>query len=397
MQTLTVGELTGYLKALLESDLLLSAVEVRGEVTDCRVATSGHLYFSLKDARALLKCVVWRSSASRLGFVPTNGQQVVARGRISVFEAGGGYQLTVSDLRRDGVGDLYQAFLRLKERLTAEGLFDDQRKRPIAFLPRRLGLVTSGSGAALHDMLTTLRARHPGVDVVVSHALVQGVEAPASLIVALRRLWRLSEAGMPIDTIIIARGGGSFEDLNAFNDEGLVRAVAQSPIPVISGVGHETDTTLCDFAADLRAATPTAAADRAVPVRAELVARQRELEERLEAAVDGSLQRVHARLVRQHPVRRIESARQLLDLATDRLQARIQALLERRRSRLVEQVARLDALSPLRVLTRGYAVCRTSQHEVVRRVTQCAVGEVIEVLLPDGTLDATVSAAHPRS
>jgi exodeoxyribonuclease VII large subunit len=402
IQTLTVGELTQHVKSLIEGDLQLAAVSVRGEITGWNRAASGHIYFSLKDAQAQVRAVIWKSSAGRLTFDPANGQQVVATGRMVVFEPAGNYQLQVSELKRDGLGALYAAFLERKERLAREGLFDEARKRPICTMPKRIGLVTSPTGAALQDMLVTLKQRHPGVDVVLSPALVQGADAPASLQGALRRLWRLHAAGLPIDTIVVARGGGSFEDLNAFNDEGLLRVIAESPIPVITGVGHETDTTLIDYVADVRAVTPTAAAARAVPNRSQLAGELEGLGQALLAAMQQSVQGAHrqlevvrGRLRQAHPVRRIEAGRQLLDYRQQRLVDAFKHILGEQRLRFGRAAARLDALSPLQVLGRGFAVCRTADQQLLRSVESVAPGASLEVRLVDGCIDAQVIEIRP--
>ncbi|HQL39752.1 MAG TPA: exodeoxyribonuclease VII large subunit, partial [Anaerolineaceae bacterium] len=261
-QPLTVSDLTRHLRALLEGDPVLQDVWVMGEVSNLSRPSSGHIYFTLKDDRAALRCVIWRNAAQRMGHLLQNGLAVEAHGEISLYERDGNYQLYIDALRPAGEGALYREFLRLKARLEAEGLFDPERKRSLPDRPTRIGIVTSPTGAALQDMLNTIRRRWVLADVLVSPCAVQGAEAPGEIVTALKRLASLSE---PPQVILIARGGGSLEDLWAFNDEQVVRAIADSPIPTITGIGHETDFTLADFAADQRAPTPTGAAEMATP------------------------------------------------------------------------------------------------------------------------------------
>ncbi|NDD27938.1 MAG: exodeoxyribonuclease VII large subunit [Proteobacteria bacterium] len=263
----TVRELTSYIKGVLEGDFSLAGMSVSGELSNVKRAHNGHIWFTLKDEGAQLGAVMFKGDAMRCKLTPSEGMKVVASGRLTVYEPRGNYQMVVSDLRPDGLGDLYAAFLQRKEKLQAEGLFDAARKRAIPRYPTRVGIVTSEQGAALRDMLTTIRRRHPGVSVLLSPAVVQGADAPRSVVAALHRLCLAHAGGTSIDVIIVGRGGGSFEELNAFNDEDVARAIAGCPIPIVSGVGHETDFTIADLVADERAATPTAAAARVTPDR----------------------------------------------------------------------------------------------------------------------------------
>ncbi|HNB51361.1 MAG TPA: exodeoxyribonuclease VII large subunit, partial [Anaerolineales bacterium] len=260
--TWSVTDLTRYMREMMESDHNLRDIWISGEISNVSTPKSGHLYFTLKDANASLKCVMWKPQVMRLRFLPREGDAIEVHGAISVYEQAGQYQLYADVIRQTGEGVLYQEFMRLKARLEMEGLFDESRKRPLPAWPRRIGLITSPTGAALQDMLNTLRRRFPLVEVILAPTAVQGVEAPPGIVRCLRTLNQWTPAP---DLIIVARGGGSIEDLWCFNDETVVRAVAASAIPVISGVGHETDFTLTDFAADLRAPTPTAAAELATP------------------------------------------------------------------------------------------------------------------------------------
>lgn len=392
----TVTGLTRYLRQLLEADDRLRGLWVQGEISNFSRPSSGHVYFTLKDAGAQLRCVMWRSDAARLRFVVQDGLAVEAHGRISLYEAGGQHQLYVDVLRLLGEGALYQEFLRLKALLEAEGLFDPARKRPLPARPVRVGIVTSPTGAALRDMLDTLRRRNPLVEVILAPAAVQGEDAPPTLVAALEQLNRLAAP----DVILLGRGGGSIEDLWAFNDERVVRAVAASSAPVITGVGHETDFTLVDFAADVRAPTPTAAAELATPVTLlDLQAGLDETAVRLRAQVETLLRRRRERLEAQQtrlrfysPVRRLQTERQRLDEQARRL---VQAPTHRLRvavERLRGLENRLQALSPLGILERGYAlVTRRADGHLVTSPEQVAVGEALAVRVREGSFTARVS------
>lgn len=396
--SVSVTDLTRYLRILLESDESLQDIWVLGEISNLSRPVSGHIYFTLKDSTAALRCVIWKSAALRLRMDLRNGFAVEAHGAISLYERDGQYQLYIDALRPAGEGLLYQEFLRLKARLEAEGLFDPERKRPVPARPRRIGIVTSPTGAALQDMLNTLARRYPLAEVVLAPASVQGEEAPSSLIDALKALNRLAQP----DVILLARGGGSLEDLWAFNDEWVVRAVAASPAPVICGVGHETDFTLCDFAADLRAPTPTGAAVLAVPdiqeLREELGLVTGRLAAEFQYFVDSQRRQLTdsaARLARSSPMRQVENDRQRLDGLALRAQRACLHDLALSRARLTGLRDRLQALSPLAVLQRGYAVVRTEGGALVRSTGQVAGGQPLRIDVADGTFHATVD--HPAS
>ncbi len=374
---------------------MLQDVWVQGEVSNFSRPASGHLYFTLKDSGAALRCVMWRNEARQLRLALQDGLAVEAHGAVSIYEAGGQYQLYVDQVRAVGEGALYQEFLRLKALLEAEGLFEAERKRPLPALPRRIGIVTSPTGAALRDMLNVLRRRLPLVEVVLAPAPVQGAEAPAALRQALVDLNRLAQP----DVILLGRGGGSIEDLWAFNDEDLVRAVAASQAPVISGVGHETDFTLVDFAADLRAPTPTAAAELATPTsRADLAAGLAGLASRLGMALSAQtaagrrqVETLEARLRFSSPLRRLQSDRQQLDESARRAQSALLHRLELSRERLYGSEQRLLALNPLSVLERGFAVVtRAADGSLVRRAAQVQEGEALRVRLADGEFGVEV-------
>lgn len=406
-------------------------VAVRGEITGFSRASSGHCYFSVKDATGQLRCAMFRRAASLLDFSPRDGELVELRGRLGVYEARGDLQFIVESMQRAGQGALFEQFLRLKAQLEAEGLFDSGRKRPLPLQPRGIGLVTSLGAAALHDVVTALRRRVPHIPVVLAPAQVQGAAAPASLVAALSKLYQLAQAGRapggdlpaspPIDVILLVRGGGSMEDLWAFNDEQLARTIVQSPVPLVCGVGHETDFSIADFCADLRAPTPTAAA--------ELVAQPREvwlgalglLSDRLGDAVQRQLDLRHQRLdqaaarlgrpsglVGRQQVQLARLAQQMQHgvlLKLQRLAQSHKALeadlgqsigqaLSRQRERLDRAALRLDLLDPRLVLQRGYALLTDTQGGAVSSVRQTRPGDALRAQLADGVVDLTVE--QPR-
>ncbi len=390
----TVTDLTRYLRDLLESDFNLQDVWVEGEVSNFSQPRSGHVYFTLKDDRAALRCVMWRSVVARQAYLPRDGEAVLVHGKVSVYEAGGQYQLYADRIQPVGTGALFQAFLELKARLQAEGLFDEDRKRPIPAWPRRIGVVTSPTGAALRDILNTIRRRYPLAEVVLAPTSVQGIEAPPGIVAALEALQRLAP---PPNVILVARGGGSLEDLWAFNDERVVRAVAACRVPVISGVGHETDFTLTDFAADRRAPTPTAAAELATPDQADLRATLAERHARLIRAVQRALEAerialhaIYQRLARHAPLTRIRSDQQRLDEWSLRMKRALTHRVTLERARLTALQSHLDALSPLAVLRRGYALVTDAQGRVVHSVRQVRPGNRLSVRVQDGAFPAQV-------
>lgn len=399
--TLSVTEITRYLRQLLESDDVLQDVWVQGEVSNLARPASGHLYFTLKDTTAALKCVIWRIQAQRLPVPLQNGALIEAHGSISLYERDGQYQLYADAIRLAGEGALYQEFLRLRARLEAEGLFAGERKRPLPERPTRIGIVTSATGAALQDMLRTLQRRYPLAEVILAPCAVQGAEAPPEIVRALRALNRLPE---PPAVILLARGGGSLEDLWAFNDERVVRAIAGSEIPVITGVGHETDFTLSDFAADLRAPTPTAAAELATPeiteIRLELAGAIRLLNDLLETSLGErreALERARERLARAAPGYRIQNDRQRLDELLARADRSVINLLTLHRARLHGARQRLHALNPRAVLQRGYALVARKDGTLVRSVRQTQPGDELHLTLADGGLQARVERQKPST
>ncbi len=390
---LSVADLTHYLRELMESNALLQDVWVQGEISNLSKPTSGHIYFTLKDDKAALRCVIWKMNAMRLRGAMQNGMAVEAHGYISLYERDGQYQLYVDSVRLSGEGYLYQEFMRLKARLEAEGLFDGERKRPIPPRPKRIGIVTSPTGAALQDMLNTLRARYPLAEIILAPCAVQGDEAPPQIVRAIRAL----NARIQPDVILLARGGGSLEDLWAFNDERVVRAVALSDAPTICGVGHETDFTLSDFAADLRAPTPTGAAVLASPdaadLRNELVGHWSRLVNAAVYALDErrrGLEQSAYRLGRLSPRAWLLGEQQRMDGLLERARRAALANLAVRRARADGLHTRLHALSPLSVLRRGYALVQKPDGSLVRSTSQTAPGDALTLTLADGKVNVKV-------
>lgn len=392
-ETWTVSELTGYIRELFEVDYRLKDVSLTGEISNFRPARSGHVYFTLKDEKAQITCVMWKSQAARLSFEPGDGDAVVARGRVSVYEAGGNYQFYADSLQPVGRGNLALAFERLKQKLADEGLFDATHKKPIPPLPRKIGIVTSADAAALRDILNVLRRRFPVVQVLIAPTLVQGTEAPPKIVRALQWL----DGRDDVETIILARGGGSIEDLWAFNDETLARTIFQARHPIISGVGHEIDFTIADFVADLRAPTPSAAAELATPdiqeLRAGLQGIRLALQNQMQTILQQKswqIQSLNRALNHLTPEVRLQNGQQRLDMLTERLEQHLTRRLERWRGRVDLIQARLDAMNPLATLARGYAIVRHEDGRFVRGVQDAAAGDILTIQLSDGTVRSKV-------
>ena len=392
----TVTALNAYLRELLETDEVLQDLWVRGEISNFSQPRSGHLYFTLKDSESAMRCVMWKLSAMRLRFTPTDGMLVEAHGAMSIYPAQGQVQLYVDALRPAGEGALYQEFLRLRAQLEAEGLFDPSHKRALPRLPKHIGVVTSATGAALHDILQTLNRRLPTLRVTVAPTSVQGVEAPAGIIAALKRLNSLPD----LDLIILARGGGSIEDLWAFNDEGVARAIFASRYPVISGVGHETDFTIADFVADLRAPTPTGAAELATPItkeelRAALQGAEAELTELINRQLEDlkqALQLAQSELRRSSPRLRILNNIQRLDELQGRLERAIQQQLQRKQNNLTNASDRLASLNPQAVLKRGYAIITDqATGQIISHTRQAVPWQPVWLQVQDGSIPAQIT------
>jgi exodeoxyribonuclease VII large subunit len=391
-EALTVSQLNSYIQAMMDRDDLLGSVCVRGELSNYKVYPSGHHYFTMKDQTGALKCVMFRSSAQRLRFTPQSGMQVVAMGRVTVYPRDGQYQLYCTAMLADGVGDLYVAFEQLKQKLYDEGLFDQAHKKPLPPYPHTVAIITSGAGAAVHDMLRILGKRYPLSKVKILPVRVQGAEAPAEIVGALRYVNRFQLA----DVILCGRGGGSIEDLWAFNDERVARAIYASEIPVVSAVGHEPDVTIADFVADVRAATPSNGAELTAPDQDEVRMQLDNLQSRMYAALARKLKLCRQQLdaLRQSPTLEgpdayVVQRREQLAHQKAALGYTMQATVDRQKRRLAQAAASLDALSPLKVLGRGYGLL-LAEDRVVRSVTQLHPGDTITAKLADGQIKATV-------
>ena len=391
----SVSEANNFIKSLLDRVPQLQEIFVRGEISNYKLYPSGHHYFTLKDAEGAMRCVLFRGNASKLRFRPENGMKVIAFGRISVFARDGAYQLYVSELSAEGVGDLHVAFEQLKRKLDAEGLFDPAHKKPLPRYPKTIAIITSSAGAAVHDMIRILNARWPLSKVVLLPVRVQGEEAPPEIAGALRyaNKWRVA------DVIITGRGGGSIEDLWAFNDERVARAIYESEIPVISAVGHEPDVTISDYVADARASTPSNAAEIAVPDQGELRRRLAVTGERMAQSGAARLEALRKRLTELAGKRVLTDAaafvsdrRMLLDYTQSNLASAAQRQLAGRQRNYAALCASLDALSPLKVLGRGYAVARGADGQVLRSAEDAAIGEKIDLTLEKGRLHCVVEA-----
>ena len=389
--------MTAYIRRLFERDNLLGRVRVWGELSNFRRHHSGHCYFTLKDAGASLRCVMFRSKAVGLKFVPRDGLRVRLAGNVSVYERDGNYQLYVESMLPDGLGDLSAAFAKLREKLLAEGLFDESRKQPIPVMPKAIGVVTSPTGAALRDIVTVARRRHGGIPIILVPAQVQGEEAPEQIV---RGIELLDRSGR-VDVIVIGRGGGSIEELWAFNDERVVRAVAAAVTPIVSAVGHQTDFTLSDFAADLRAATPSQAAELVVPDRLELLRRLSAARRRLNQALRHRLIERRLRLERclqsslfRRPQELLRDRSLLLDQLSERLTHALKTALDERQQRLRIANEKLNLLNPWGVLQRGYSVVRRPDGAVISSAEAVETGESLDVWLHRGKLAVTVTRAE---
>ena len=401
MKVISVGQLNRYVKSVLENDSNLAAVYIGGEISNfTHHYKSGHLYLTLKDDTAAVKAVMFKGHASKLAFRPEDGMKVIVRARVSLYEATGSFQIYIEEMQPDGVGALQIAFEQLKKKLAAEGLFDESRKRPLPPYPTRVGVITSPTGAAVRDVLNVLGRRYPLAQVVFCPVLVQGDGAAPSIVDAIRRF----NAAHAADVLIVGRGGGSIEDLWAFNEEIVARAVAASTIPVISAVGHETDFTICDFVADLRAPTPSAAAELAVPDRARLWSQVQMLNTRLHNGARGVLTAAEARLkllqnkrCLSAPQYYTEEQAMRLDYLTRRFVSAAQRQLSTADRRLAAAASKLDALSPLKVLGRGYAIGYTADGGVLDSVTRVRAGDTLTLRVADGAVDCIVADAREEN
>ena len=396
---LSITQLNEYLRGKLDADPMLSQVAVRGEISNYKMYPSGHHYFTLKDEGGALKCVLFKGNAMRLRFRPENGMKVIAMGRVTVYPRDGANQLYCTTMTTDGVGDLYAAFEQLKKKLAAQGLFDPAHKKPLPPYPGTIGIVTSSAGAAVHDMLRILRKRYPLSRVRLLPGRVQGAEAPGEIAAAIQyaNYYQLA------DLLIVGRGGGSMEDLWAFNDEQVAWAIYNSQIPVISAVGHEPDVTISDYVADLRAATPSNAAELAVPdqdaLRQTLDSMSQTMASSLQKQLRAAQQHLNAlsgSAALQSPAGYLEQRGQQVEFLKNRLIAAQNQNITRNRQKYIAAAAKLDAMSPLKVLTRGYSMAQSEDGAVIRSVSQVELGERIHITLGDGTLSATVMQKEER-
>ena len=396
----SITQINAYIQGRMNEDPMLAQVAVRGEISNYKLYPSGHHYFTLKDEQSALKCVMFKGNAMSLRFRPTSGMKVIALGRISVYPRDGQYQLYVSSMAMDGIGDLYAAFEALKKKLSQQGLFDPAKKKPIPKYPQTIGIVTSSAGAAVHDILRILRRRYPLCSVRLLPVRVQGAEAPEEIVSAIR----YANAHDLADLLIVGRGGGSIEDLWAFNDERVAYAIYESHIPIISAVGHEPDVTIADYVADLRAATPSNGAELAVPDREALAQNL----DAFSAAMTGALNR-QLRLASQRleglaaspalrsPTGYLDRREKDLGLLKEKLLAAQNRELSKAQQKYVANVAKLDAMSPLKVLSRGYAMAQKETGELIRSVKQTTTGESIVVSLADGKLNASILSIKEAS
>ena len=397
-QVISVTQINEYIRSMMDHDQLLNHVAIQGEISNYKLYPSGHHYFTLKDDGGALRCVLFKGNAMRMKFRPENGMKVVALGKITVFPRDGAYQLYCTNLLMSGVGDLHAAFEQLKSKLQAQGLFDQAHKQPLPRFPGRIGIVTSSAGAAVHDMLRILRKRYPLTKVSLFPVRVQGAQAPAEIAGAIR----YANEHQLSDLLIVGRGGGSIEDLWAFNDEMVARAIYDSKIPVISAVGHEPDVTISDYVADLRAATPSNAAELAVPDQDAL----RQAMDAMLTAIAVSINR-RIKNARQHlqvlsesqalqsPEGYLQQRKKTVQLLQNRLMAAQNVQLSRKKQRYIALTATLDAMSPLKVLTRGYALVQ-KQQDIIHSVGDVNRGEDLTITLADGSLTATVTEIKER-
>ncbi len=392
----SVSEINQYIKNTLENDPLLSNFWLKGEISNFINHSSGHLYFTIKDDTGSIKCVMFRSRAGRVRFSPSNGQRVIIMGYVSIYEKGGQYQLYVQEMVEDGIGDLYEKYEKLKKKLTEEGLFADERKRSLPFFPKRVGIVTSPTGAAIRDIITVIKRRMPSTEIILVPALVQGTGAAESIVQALDKIIEFNP-----EVIITGRGGGTIEDLWPFNEEIVVRKISQSPIPIISAVGHETDFTLSDFTADLRAATPSMAAELAVPNKKDLEDMLWQKERRLNKSIDTLLNTKKKRLdeilkrkIFISPEKMWENKNLQLEYLREKLVHRQLNLLKEKNNILETAGGKIDLLSPLKILSRGYSLTFNDKGNIVKTASSIKENEKIKVKLHEGNIICNVTEVN---
>ena len=389
----SVSEINKYIKMLFDGDELLNSISIRGEITNFKAHYTGHYYFTLKDESSTIKCVMFKGYAQFVKFKPADGMKVVINGQISAFERDGVYQIYCKSMSPEGLGDLYLAYEQLKEKLSKEGLFDISKKKKIPFLPQRVGVITSRTGAVIRDIINVSTRRYPNVNILIYPAAVEGVNVASTVIEGLKVFNELNN----VDVIIIARGGGSFEDLFGFNDENLARAIYASKIPVVSAVGHETDFTICDFVSDLRAPTPSAAAELVYPEYTEIVSRIEKDKNRTIIAMKNYIERkrqyverLKAAKLEKVPLDQVNKYRLAIDGMMTKSEATLKYMIEKYRTRCVKSIAKIDTLSPLKTLTRGYSVVEDEDGKVIKSVNDVSSNQEIKITVTDGKVSAIV-------
>lgn len=388
-----VSEVNKYIKMVFDKDTFLSDIRIRGEITNFKAHYTGHFYFTLKDETSTIKCVMFKGYASTVKFKPADGMKVVIDGQVSVFERDGAYQIYCKTMSPEGLGELYLAYEQLKEKLKKEGLFDTSLKKKIPFLPKRVGVITSKTGAVVRDIINVTTRRYPNVDLLIYPAAVQGVNVASTVIAGLDTFNKLNN----VDVIIIARGGGSFEDLFGFNDEALARKIFESKIPIVSAVGHETDFTICDFVSDLRAPTPSAAAELVYPQYSDIVNRILMDKNRIMVGTKNFLERrreyvrrLKAAKLEKVPLDMINRYRLTIDSIMKQSYNMLNLKLEKYKSRGMQTIAKIDTLSPLKTLTRGYSVTETEDGKVIKSIEDVNKADKLNVILTDGKIKVVV-------
>ena len=389
----SVTQLNRFIKMVFEKNTVLFNLSIRGEITNFKAHYTGHLYFTLKDETSSIKCVMFKSNASNLKFEVADGMKVVVTGQVAVYEANGTYQIYCRNIEKEGLGELFLKYEQLKEKLEKEGIFDDSHKKKIPFLPDRVGIITSKTGAVIKDIINVSTRRFDKVNLLIYPAATQGVDVPSTVISGINYF----NTAKNVDVIIIARGGGSFEDLFGFNDEMLARAVYNSNIPVVSAVGHETDFTICDFAADLRAPTPSAAAELVYPQMSEIIAKLNMLKLRQNQAAlnyinskKQNLERLKASKLERIPLNMISNFRMNIDLKLKKSETKVKSALQENKIKCINLISRIDAMSPLKTLTRGYSVIENIDGKVINKKEDVKIGDELKLLVTDGNIITTV-------
>ena len=389
----TVSEINKYIKMIFDKDVYLNNITIQGEITNFKAHYTGHLYFTLKDDTSTIKCIMFKSFASLIKFKPSDGMKVVITGQVSVFERDGAYQIYCRTMTPEGLGELYLAYEQLKEKLNKEGLFDSAHKKKLPYLPNRVGVITSRTGAVVRDIINVTTRRYPNVNLLIYPAAVQGVNVAQTVIEGLDTFNRLNN----VDVIIIARGGGSFEDLFGFNDENLARKIFESKIPVVSAVGHETDFTICDFVSDLRAPTPSAAAELVYPQYSDIVQKISTDRNRIIIGIQNYIirkreyvKRIKAAKLEKVPLDIINRYRMIIDSTIRKSENNIRLRIERYKSKCMQTISKLDALSPLKTLTRGYSVVENKERKVINSVKDVKKDDKLNLTLVDGKINVIV-------